>query len=631
MRDTLSKANKAHEKRVGDLEENHEHLRTKQKDVHVKDRAELESRYQKNLNELQDKTASTIEKNRENFHQGLEKQRTDFEQDAGRTRKDFDQRLNDIKTSYQKSFESERTGNETRQQGLESRYNKNVTDLKGQHEAQIKEFSDRVSHTGADLKDQYNRERQQLVRSHEDHVQDVYASERKKQNELSHRVRQEMKAKDDIHESEKDQSREYLTSKLSKAQETHQNHSTALEKNYGEKMQKYAENQHSESLRTNREHQEQLANVRRDYNKDLRSIENMKRRRETGNEEFQEVANRQTGLSGRAEMEGRIRDLNKRAQQEKTDYQVRANREQEQYQENIKAVSAESAAQRDRKVNEVTGEKLVAIANERDKASANQQVLEKQNRVNQDNFERNLSYERRTSDDKVKNLKEHFNKSMGALEEKLQTSMSELNAINRKDKMEFIKKTNEKHLSDMFYLRREMGREMDATVQNYENKIANLQKENELLREKMDQKVSDIISYTDQKLETQKSLYEEQRKADQNDQKIAQDEREHQIKSDTNRIIVNFQQKLEKLQAQSTARIKLLTNEYENKLREQAALNSKELAHRDNKHKGEMDALRRNYETDKANLIATFNAHTESLKVGHAEQMEQLKNYKKLS
>ena len=49
MRDALSQNNKAHEKRVSDMEESHRYVQEKQRENHIQDRADLEKSYRKSI------------------------------------------------------------------------------------------------------------------------------------------------------------------------------------------------------------------------------------------------------------------------------------------------------------------------------------------------------------------------------------------------------------------------------------------------------------------------------------------------------------------------------------------------------------------------------------------------------
>src|SRR5690606_30838670 len=124
--------------------------------------------------------------------------------------------------------------------------------------------------------------------------------------------------------------------------------------------------------------------LRREFNKQLRSVDNDRRRRDSDSEEFKEVVNKQHGLSERAQLEAKIRNLSAKTAQEKNNYQARANEEQDNYRENMKAQSAEFAAGIDRKANEVNAEKLITITHEREKADAKVAAREKQNLTERD-------------------------------------------------------------------------------------------------------------------------------------------------------------------------------------------------------------------------------------------------------
>ena len=82
---------------------------------------------------------------------------------------------------------------------------------------------------------------------------------------------------------------------------------------------------------------------------------------------------------------------------------------------------------------------------------------------------------------------------MTAFEEKHNTSIADLTKNTNNDKNEFMKKMQENRSNELFDMKREFGRMMDATVQDYEQRISKYQRENEYLKMSMDQKVQNII------------------------------------------------------------------------------------------------------------------------------------------
>lgn len=631
LKDTVSKVNKASEKRIADLDERHETAESKLRENHIRDRADLEKSYQKNMDGLKEKTASVLENKGNGYNEGLEKQRAEFENDSITKRKDFDQRLNDIKSSYKKSFESERNTHNDLQSVQKERYQKNVGDLSEKHDSQINNYADRMKDAGAGLKDQYNRERQQLVRAQEGQVTDIYQSERKKQNDLTHRVRQDMEKTKVAHEADQAHSKNYTENKLSKMEETHNQQRLAMAGDYSQKNKELAENQNEQEIKTNRAHQDKLKETTQEFNKRLREMDNDVRRRDNDSGAFKEVVKKQHGLNDQSRQENKIRQLSSQVAGVKNKYQLQANEDQEKYRDSMRAQSAEFAAGMDRKENAINAEKLITVTHEREKAQKAIEGRAKQNLTEKMDFDQNLAMEKKLSKEKLNSLKQHFHSSMTSLEEKLNLSMEDLNKVNSQDKASFVKKTNEAHIKDMFALRRDLSKTMDATVEGYETRIGYLQRENEKLKLTMDTKISDMVAYTDNKLDTQRRIFDERREAELNGFKLATDEREGSRKAETNTIIVNFQKKIDKMQTESESRIKLLTNEYENKLKTLTAVNSKEMAQKDSLHKLERDNLKKTFEEQKANLVATFEQHSESLNAAHDEKMNQMKNYNKLS
>jgi phage host-nuclease inhibitor protein Gam len=194
-----------------------------------------------------------------------------------------------------------------------------------------------------------------------------------------------------------------------------------------------------------------------------------------------------------------------------------------------------------------------------------------------------------------------------------------------------MKKMQENRSNEIFAMKREFNKMMDATVQDYEQRIATYQRDNEYLKMSMNQKVANIIDQTDKKLESQRTLFEDRRSSDVKSQQIMMDQRETQLKKNFSEMNITYQKKIDKMQLESDTKLKLITNDYESKLKELKALTSKELAEKDSTQQVELERLKQAYEAEKTRVVNAYESQIENLKQGHKDQMSQMNDYKRLS
>jgi len=485
--------------------------------------------------------------------------------------------------------------------------------------------------TGAQIKDQYDRERQQLVRAQEDRLTEAFKDGAHKRAELRENITTEAKKAKISQEAEMNHQRQYSDERLSRMQSKYQERFDAIAQDYSQRNDDLVKSQQLSTIKANKESQEKLVDARRDYNNDLRSIELEKRRRDNGSGQFAEVANKQQGLKDQIINENRVKHLKGELVEAQRSYQNRAAEEHTANLDTLKNQASEATTHMERKLNESNADKIVTVSHEREKAHKQVEGREHQNRLDRSAYEQQLMLERNNANTRVGKLKESFNNSMKSLEEKHKTSLEDVTKVSNQDKSDFMKKVQENRTQEIFEMKRAFSQMMDSTVQDYEKRIATYQKDNENLKMTMNQKVANIIDQTEKQLSSQRTLFEDRRAADQKDQQMMMDQRENLHKKKFSDMNITYQKKIDKMQIESDTKLKLITNDYESKLKELKATTSKELAQKDTAQQTELNRLKEAYEAEKTRVVSAYENQIESIKQGHKDQMAQVDNYKRLS
>lgn len=629
--DANKKLKDATDKRVEDTEKLAKHTMEKQRDTFVEDKNKLEKDYQTSLNHLKEKTQSSIENANGKQAEDLEKERSNFTQESLRKSADFDQRLNDIKSSYSKAFKAEEDRNGELAKNQKAKYTKNVTEIRDESDKNLKDYQQRMTDSGASIKDQYNRERQQLVRVQEDRLTDVYKDAANKRAELKDRIAYETKKQNEARDAEMSQQRQYTQDRLGNVQKKFQDRYEALTQDYSQRNEKLANDQQSNSARINREHADQVAGVRRQFNEQLRKNELDKKRKDNGSGEFADIQNRQQGLKDQVVHENKIKHLRDELVQAQRNYEGQASSDRKGFNNELKEQSIEAVALRERKLNEANADKIVTVSKEREKAEKQIQNRDHQNRLDKASYEQQLMNERNNANTRVTKIKENFNTSMKELEEKHKASLENVTSTSNKDKADFMKNVSETRANEVYEMKRAFGKHMDAMVQDYEQRLATFQRENEYLKVTMGAKISSILDQTQKQLESQRTLFDDRRAADIKSQEYMMDQREASLKRNFSEMNLTYQKKIDKLQVENDMKMKLITNDYETKLKELKAITNKELAQKDSTRSIELDRLKQAYEDEKTRVVNAYESQIDAMKKGHEEQMKALSDFKRLS
>ncbi len=619
------------ERRVDETEKRAEHVITKQKDNHVKDRAELEKHYQKNIDKMQDKTQIAVDGQTGKMAEKIEEERRLFTEEATKKRKDFDQRLNDIRTSYGKAFDTEKRRNTDIETMQKQKYIGNVEELQENLNDKLAEYQSRLEGTGSELKDQYGRERQQLVRAQEDRLRSAYEDAADKRAELKDRINFELKQANEVKDAELGQLRKYSKDRLGAMQEQYQTNNDKTSREYSDQNASTVQAQKQSARQTNREHQEDVAKLRRGFNDSLRKIELERRRRDNGSGEFAEFSAKQEGISEVARQQNRLKTMKDNFAELQQNYMEKTEGDHTKFQEAFKAQSVEAIAREERKLNTANAEKLRAFSSERERTEKEIGMRESQNKIEHQEFESKLRMEQKNANIRVMKLKENFNQSMKYVEEKHLTTLDEVNKNSSKDKAQFMKVLHERKAEDISEMKRTFGNLMDTMVQDYEQRISNYQRENENLKLTMNQKLHTVMDQTERQLESQRNMFNERSASEQKAQQTLNDDRDLQFKRNVSELNNSYQKKIDRMQAQNETKFKLMINDYESKLKELKVLQSKQIVEKDTTHQIELDRVKKAYDDEKARVVNAYESQIESIKKGHEESMRSMADYKRLS
>lgn len=631
FRDTIQKDRQSNEKRIADAEARHQVQKEKQSQAFIQDKTELEKNYQSNLENMDQKTQDAIQDKNMRYQKQLAQEREAFQEESSTKSKDFDQRLNEIKSSYRRSFDSERDNHEHIQDTDKKRYNRNVEEITKNTDQKLREYQDKVVGTGATLKDQYNRERRQLSNSHEDHVRNIYKDQSNKQIALKERVASDIAKNREVSESDMKHLREYSDQRIQAAQVRSNNRIKALATDYSQRNENLTETQRKNAIQTNKEHQSAMAEARRGFQAELRSRDLKDRRNDNGSGDFSETMKNQMGLNERVVAENKLKKLNDQIREIKADVNERIGDNQEAFNEDLRLESSVATARLERKVNELNADKISTVAKERQQKVKEIDNRENQNRISAVTYERQLMLERNSANERIKKLKESFNESFRALEEKSQKNVQAISKISSTDKADFMKQMQEGRNNEIFEMKREFSRLMDQTVTDYEKRLNKYQKDFESMKNGMDLKIQNVMDQSSKEVESQRKLFDDRRKADLRAHQLLQDQKDNSFKQTIDGMNVNFEKKLNLMVSNYEAKLKLITNEYENKLKVLVVSRSKDLNEKDMAHQAELERTKMAYEEEKNRVINQYESQLVAIKTANKEQIESMKEYKRLS
>jgi len=629
FKEIVKKNNESTERRVSENDEITKKTLEKQKDKFVEDKADIESTFQKNTGKIKEKTKNDFDFQSKKFNEQLVKEKVEFNKDSVNKSKDFDQRLNEIQSSYKRAGESEKELHTNLTKAQKNRYDNNVKNIILNTDDKLKDYQSRSSSAIGENKDDYIREKLAAKRSQEYEIKTLQDLDFKKRADLKQQMNHHLDTTKRSTDLALEHQKVNASDTLQNVNHQNKNQNDILTRDFSGKMDSAAQKQKNENVKINRETQKLVSNLNQDFNKQMRLKDRVIKNDGSGT--LNEVLEKQEVLNAESMKNNRVRHLQNELVQNQRLSGIKTEKDQENFNETFKNERLDASTRMEQKINDERGAKVMALAKEKVKSEQQINNRDYQNRLDRENFEREVAFEKNTANTRLKEVKENFNKTMTTLEEKNALAITDVSKIAKQDKDLFTKKLNETRNQEVYEMKREFARFMDMTVETYEKRLGLYQRENEYLKLTMDKKIESLTDESAKKLENQKLQFDEMKSADTQSQQILNDQRSHDHKSQLNRLNVSFQKKIDKLQVENDSKLKLLTSDYENKLKEVNASKNREVGQKEMQQMQDVARIKTTFEAEKIQLIGQYENQIAELKKGHENQMRELQNFKQIS
>lgn len=630
MQKTIEKDREVTQKRLADEEARHIAAQKKQAAVYDRDRTKLEKAYQERLDQNNDRTVKTLDEQKGKFHEMSEVERDKFHRDRASISRDFDNRFRSIQDSYSRSSDSERDLNAHLRENEKQNFKKNIDKHATDKNEQLKTFQSRMEGAGADLRDQNAEEKAKLTRLHETRLEGIYKDEASKRSNMKDNLQTDLKRLRDSHDAEREQSQEYTKDKVRVMADNFSSSSSKIANDYAKKNQTFTEAAAKENKQQTREHQYEISEVRRDFDRDLRGIEIEKRRRDNGSGEYADIVKRQKGISDEKSYQEKISGLRSAVVDQQRLYAEHRDRDAEKTIEMFHSESADAANNLEKTKQQLTADKIVAVSKEREKSNKIHQGQQASQIAERQGYEHQLVVERDSSSTKLEKLKANFNESMRRLEEGNQKFMTDIKKSTDAEKSKSITDGNQQRNNEIQDLRKSFNNLMMGTVDGYEQKLKRAESENVKLRDQLDQKVSLVMKEADQKISEHVRMANDDKRAQEKANQASMARRESDQKGQIRELTASYSQKMEKLSYDSEMRLKNTVNTYEGKLKEMHAAHTKSSSEKEIQHSTALANLRTNMDNEKAQLIAQYENQLNQLKMSSKDQMDKLNDYKRM-
>lgn len=617
------------------IDENEKHTKAKlgkQRDRFIQDKAEIEQTLDKRLKAVQDHVKKTHQLRNEKFTKDLESERQKFAEATLSQRQDFNQKLNQIKSSYDSSLNTEKTLHQNQSEINRNKFENQLEEVQKSYDSKIADYLDSSNNKSTKMNLLRRDEVTQLMDAHREKELETQKINEENLKYLRKRHGVTKKSLTASHAADLNELRKYSDKRLKHLNENMQTSIEKIANNYEERNEKNVQKNERLEAKKNYQHREEVANLRRKHDTELRKIKlDQRREGDKQRKEYIEFRKNQEGIKSDVSIKKKIQEYNDELMEAKKRFVEKSEADHSRFNESFKVQAIEANAEKQRQIDALKSEKLLDFQKNREKAAFVIENVQNQRTMDQYTFDTTLTTEKNNANNQITRLKEHFNTTIKSLEDRHAHDLETITRSSNQDKNDFIKSLEKRRSDELYEIKRAFSKVMDTTVQDYEKRISSYQRENEQLKVMMDQKVQKILEQTEDQLKSQRTIFSDRRESDIKNMKIMMDEKEYALKQNINDLNEKYQKKIDRMQLENDEKMKVLSKTYESTIKNLKEANKKEMLQKDSLNRLEMkritDASRR--ELDR--VVSMYEEQIENMKDIHGKQVEKLKENNNLA
>ena|GEM_PF-2499664 len=631
FQDSLKKNKTASDKRVSDNEQRTETIINDTKNSFAKDKAEIENNYRVNIDQLKDKIRNENERTNKEFSQKLEAHKETEAKTLNSERDQYDRRLNEIKNSYSRISKDEKDAHLKTEKDLKSKYDKNTENLRQDSERKVSKTHERFVKETQENQKKRNDQIANAKRDFENSVYETRSEEIQKGNEkikvLNSHHQKTMK-QNNLNDKAREQ---YNQERLDALREKYQSDVDKIVYENERKDQKNIAFQRQDRANLNRRNNEEKTKLKTDLNNKITKLEVDRKKRESLSGEHNNFVLRQKDMVNEIRHQKDKDKLKNNLNLTRERYDRHYKDDQKNFKDALYEEKNRMSVENELAQFRTTADKIITTSKEREKAEERVSTTKKQAFIEKENNDNNLIEARKTYSKNLNRANEQFGNNVKSLEDRSYLEKTQIKQIADKDKRDYFSHLNEERAVDTYEMKRDFGNTMDRTVEYYEDRLAHFQRENENLVATMNSKIGQMLDENEAKLESQRRSYESRLDTEMKTNQVLRDQKDLEVKTTINQLNANMQKKADRMRIEFDNKLKSVTNEYENKMKELRENFVSQKAITDVAHKAELEKLKQTLQNEKMTMASNFENQIQNLKDTHSEQLDQMRDFKRLS
>lgn len=575
----------------------------------------LEKNYQDRYDEIETSQKEALQRKSRDYEKALNQEKVATQKTRRDNVRDWNTKISELNDEYKRNVKEESERNQKNMAQLDKIGNERVETVRKDAEKSVADYQKNMLGSSQDIQVKINSEKRELIRQHEENLNQVVKEELNKRYEIKDRVTRDIAKIREQKNLESERIREIKKDHFKKINEDANKKILQIAEGNKNALKLVNESQQSEIKNQNAIFRDKFTKQEKDHYRDMRAAELKAMSQGIGEGSMHKRMIEKQRVEEKNSANQRVSEvLNERNKLTKA-YEGKLNQAEEDFQDSYRKKAIQDAKILENTKRELTEISIDERLKDRRKFTKANKDYNNNLEYSRENASRQLNDSRKQSNNKINTLKKEFNASMN---DALERSRKELDIVKTEMTKEKRVLSEELHKQNSYngkFLKKQHAEKMEKTTAKYEEKLQALRDKNTELHQVMHNKIKDVMQQTQDEIARQKKELEKAATIEKNNIRLAAEQKENALRKRLDEVQNKLQRKLNEQR---------IDNQY--KMQQQATRLNRQVKNERQKYQELIDHNNRFFEREFMRLKTASDSERERLITQYEDRIKKLQD-----
>lgn len=575
----------------------------------------LEKNYQDRYDEIETSQKEALQRKSRDYEKALNQEKVATQKTRRDNVRDWNTKISELNDEYKRNVKEESERNQKNMAQLDKIGNERVETVRKDAEKSLADYQKNMLGSSQDIQVKINSEKRELIRQHEENLNQVVKEELNKRYEIKDRVTRDIAKIREQKNLESERIREIKKDHFKKINEDANKKILQIAEGNKNALKLVNESQQSEIKNQNAIFRDKFTKQEKDHYRDMRAAELKAMSQGIGEGSMHKRMIEKQRVEEKNSANQRVSEvLNERNKLTKA-YEGKLNQAEEDFQDSYRKKAIQDAKILENTKRELTDISIDERLKDRRKFTKANKDYNNNLEYSRENASRQLNDSRKQSNNKINTLKKEFNASMN---DALERSRKELDIVKTEMTKEKRVLSEELHKQNSYngkFLKKQHAEKMEKTTAKYEEKLQALRDKNTELHQVMHNKIKDVMQQTQDEIARQKKELEKAATIEKNNIRLAAEQKENALRKRLDEVQNKLQRKLNEQR---------IDNQY--KMQQQATRLNRQVKNERQKYQELIDHNNRFFEREFMRLKTASDSERERLITQYEDRIKKLQD-----